>query len=118
MSRDFFTPRDLVTKMLEASRALDDALAELNESVHRHATAERRSKTAMANAYLATEGTVQARAAHVDKVTELEQYEATLAEGLWKAAQLNVRSKQAQLSALQSVASSVKAEAELARVGA
>lgn len=112
------TPGELVSMMIEASRALDEAQRELLEKVHKEARAVMEYRKARANAYLATEGrTVNEREAAVDKVTAEEGYAARLSEGLAKAALESVRNRRSQLSALQTVASSVKEEAALARTG-
>jgi hypothetical protein len=112
-----FTPSDLVEMRLEASRALDEAQAELIRATREDAAADRRYRQSKSNAYLASSGTVGEREATVNKTAGEEGYAAHLAEGLAKAALENVRNKRGQLSALQSIAGAVKAEAELARVG-
>lgn len=111
------TPRDLTRLMLETSQALDVAQANLVDASAEWARAENEYKKARSAAYLSTEGTVAEREAKTDRVVERERYEAHLKEGLKVAALENVRSKRAQLSALQSIAAAVKAEAELTRYG-
>lgn len=114
---EFGTPRDLIERMLEASRALDGAQENLNICVREESRAENEYRKARANAYLATEGTVQAREAQVDKVTDQERYAAHLAAGLSRAALESVRNRRTQLSVLQTVANSVREELSLARTG-
>lgn len=117
MSADTPTPGDLVRLMLAASSALDTAQDELLRCTRAHSESERRYRQARSNAYLSSSGTVGEREATVTKTVDIEAYQAHLAEGLARAALEAVRSKRAQLSALQSIAGAVKVEAELARTG-
>lgn len=112
-----YSPRDLVEMMLEASRQLDEAQAELQRCVHEESVAEAEYRKAKSNAYLSTQGTVGEREAMVDKTVAAERQRAHLAEGLSRSALEAVRSRRTQLSCLQTIASSVKEEAALARYG-
>jgi hypothetical protein len=110
------TPRELIEEMLRLSRELDGAQADLVAAVREEAQAEQRYRRARATAYLATSGTVAEREAYVGKTIDEEAFAAQLAEGLAKAALESVRNRRAQLSALQSVAASVREELQLARM--
>lgn len=112
-----YSPRDLVEMMLEASRQLDEAQVELQRCVREESEAEATYRLAKANSYLSTQGTVGEREAQVDKIVAAERKRAYLAEALSKSALEAVRNRRQQLSVLQSVASSLKEEALLARTG-
>lgn len=111
------TPRRLVEMMIETSRELDAAQAELVGMAQEDALKASKARRVRARAYLATEGTVGVREALTDQEAGTAMYEAHLAKGLHQSALEAVRNKRAQLSALQSIASSVRAEAELAKYG-
>jgi hypothetical protein len=111
---DFITPAQLNSEMIRLSRDLDVAHQELVDQSHAWAKSEGKYRLAKANAYLASTGTVQARQAHVDKVTDSERIEAHLSDALRVAALERVRNVRAQLSALQSVANAVRSEVEMA----
>ena len=111
---DLLTPAELVTMLLDTSRDLDAAQDELRRCIIEDARAEQRARRAKAIAYIAASGTEGARKAAVDQTTDEDQYAAHLADGMVKAAMEAVRSKRAQLSALQTMATSIKTELELA----
>lgn len=112
------TARDLIERMIETSRALDAAQSELEDAVREEARAENEYRKARASAYLATEGrTVAEREARVDQATDTVRYAAHLAGGMTKARLEAVRNRRTQLSTLQTIANSVRAEIELARTG-
>ena len=111
------TPRQLIEMMLQASRELDAAQAELTAATREAARAENEYRKARASAFLATSGTVGEREAHTDKATDRERYAAHLADGLRTAALEAVRNRRTQLSVLQTVANAVREEAALARTG-
>jgi hypothetical protein len=112
-----YSPRQLVTMMVEAGRNLEEAQTELVNHTHAASRAERRYRQAKATAYIASTGTVGEREALVAKACDEEFYAAHLAEGLVKASLESVRSRRAILSSLQSISASVKAEAELLKYG-
>jgi hypothetical protein len=105
---------ELARQMLEAKAAIDAALEEYQRCIFADAKAYKEAKMATASAYLATEGTVQAREAHVDQSTAEVQTASRLATDLKRSAGLAVDAKKQWLSALQSIASLTKAEAQLA----
>ena len=101
--------------MLEAKSEIDSALREYDVRIREDAEADKQAKLTHASAYLAASGTAGERAAHADKGSVDERYKARLAEGLKRSAASAVESKRQWLSALQSIASLTKAEAELAK---
>ena len=107
---------ELVQEMLTRSAMLDEAIRELKEQTAAWAQHEHNYRKARASVYLETEGTVGTREALTAKATLQQWKDAHLAEGLKVAALESVRSRRAQLSAVQSIANAVKAEAMLAGV--
>jgi hypothetical protein len=110
---------DLDTLTAEAWRLsglLDKGVAALRQAGVDYAEAEHAYRSAKAMAYLETEsGTVAEREAHVYAlVGELARIR-DLADGQKVAALEAVRSRRAQLSAIQSVLAAYRAESELAR---
>ena len=105
----------LARSMFDAKRDIDDALTAYQVAIAEDAEADRASKVAKASAYLAASGPVAERQAHVDQTTADVQYRARLAEGLKRSAGQTVESRRQWLSALQSLASLTKAEAQLAK---
>lgn len=111
---DVITIHDLSVEMVRLSKRLDEDHEALVAASADWARKENRYRLAKASAYLAASGTVDERKSHVDKATDLERFECHLAEGQKVAALERVRSTRAQLSALQSVASAVRSEQEMA----
>lgn len=109
---------DLTTEMLRLSKLLDDALAYLRRSSEEYADAEHVYREAKARAWVeAPEGTVMAREAWVNGTTAAIRRRRDLADGMRQAALEAVRSRRAQLSALQTIANANREEAALARTG-
>lgn len=109
------TPRDLVDELLRISKELDSAHDHLVQASRQAADTERDYRKMRATAYVRIQAkTVGEREAQVDLMCNQERHEAHLAEALKVAALEKVRSLRAQLSAAQSIASSVRVEAELA----
>ena len=91
---------------------------ELKRCAADYALAENEYRLARAKAFLDCElKTVEAKKAHTDLVTGEQRLAAHLAEGMQQASLERVRALRGTLSALQSMASSVRAEAEFARTG-
>lgn len=111
------TAGELVEEMLRLSRLLDDALGFLKRSVEEYAAAEDAYRMAHARAFLEADGTGPARKAEADLATSEQRQRAHLSDGMRQAALEAVRSRRAQLSALQTVANSHRAEAEFVRTG-
>lgn len=101
--------------MISLSRSLDEALSYLRQMASEYAVAEDKYRMAKATSYLEAAGTVDARRAQVDLATSTERVAAHIAEGMKQAALEAVRSRRQQLSALQSLLSAHRAEAEFAR---
>jgi hypothetical protein len=110
---------DLETLTAEAwrlSQLLDRGIIALRDAAVAYAEAEHEYRTRNAMAYLETEsGTVAEREAHVYALVGDFRRLRDLADGQKLAALEAVRSRRAQLSALQSILSAYRAEAELAR---
>jgi hypothetical protein len=110
---------DLETLTAEAwrlSQLLDRGIIALRDAAVAYAEAEHEYRTQNAMAYLETEsGTVAEREAHVYALVGDFRRLRDLADGQKLAALEAVRSRRAQLSALQSILSAHRAEAELAR---
>jgi hypothetical protein len=111
---EIITPKNLTQELLRLSRLLDEAHDELIKQSHEWAVRENEYRLAKASAHLASSGTVDERRAYCDKATSQERLAAHLAEGLKVAALEAVRSRRAQLSALQSVGNAVRSEIEMA----
>jgi hypothetical protein len=112
------TVAELMAEMTRLSKKLDNGIAELARLGHEYGTAEHAYRQARAVALLKAEGkTVGAREAHVDITCSDQMLRVRLAEGMRLAAVESVRSRRAQISALQSIARAVRAEMDLAKHG-
>lgn len=111
------TPNELNQELLRLSRRLDAAHADLVKAVREYAEREHAYRLARSSAFLTAEGTIADKESKVDQSCGDLRKERDIAEGMKVSALELVRSLRSQLSALQTVSSSVKAEAELARVG-
>jgi hypothetical protein len=105
---------ELTKSLFAAKRDIDEALAAYEQAIHVDAEYDRVAKIAKSSAYLSSSGTAGERTAYVDQATSEVQYKARLAEGLKRSASQAVESRRQWLSALQSLASLTKAEAQLA----
>jgi len=110
---------DLETLTAEAwrlSQLLDKGVAALRDAAVEYAEAEHKYRETKAMAYLETEsGTVAEREAHVYALVGGHRRDRDLADGQRLAALEAIRSRRAQLSAVQSIISAHRAEAELTR---
>ena len=110
---------DLETLTAEAWRLsglLDKGIVALRDAAVAYAEAEHEYRERNAIAYLETEqGTVAEREAHVYAVVGDFRRRRDLADGQRLAALEAVRSRRAQLSALQSILAAHRSESELAR---
>jgi len=111
------SPQQLWAELLRLSRQLDDAHDELRRCAFDYATAENTYRKAKAAAYLEADGPVAERQAKVDTKCEKERYHAHLSEGLRVSALESVRSRRAQLTAIQTLINATKSELDLARSG-
>lgn len=106
----------LTAEAWRLSGLLDKGVAALRDAAVAYAEAEHEYRERNAMAYLETEsGTVAEREAHVYAVVGDWRRRRDLADGQKLAALEAVRSRRAQLSALQSLIAAHRAEAELAR---
>jgi hypothetical protein len=106
----------LTAEAWRLSQLLDKGVMALRDAAVAYAEAEHEYRSQNAMAYLETEsGTVAEREAHVYALVGDFRRLRDLADGQKLAALEAVRSRRAQLSALQSILSAYRAEAELAR---
>ena len=106
----------LTAEAWRLSQLLDKGVAALRDAGVAYAEAEHQYRSAKAMAYLETEsGTVAEREAHVYAIMGEHRRRRDLADGQKVAALEAVRSRRAQLSALQTVIAAHRAEVELAR---
>lgn len=110
-------PNEVADEMRRMSGLLDKAITAVREQSVEYADAENQYRMAHAKAYLAYEGPAHARKAAADLATGDERYRAHLADGMRQAALEAVRSRRAQISALQSLLSAHREEAAFARTG-
>lgn len=107
---------ELTSEMLRLSTILDKGIAALSKAGRDVATAENVYRQAVSEAWVkAPEGTVPQREAWVNGQTAEKRLERDLADAERQAALEAVRSRRTQLSALQTVANAVRAEAEIGR---
>lgn len=111
-------PTELVRLILDQMKDMDQAQRDLVAALHAEAEAEHDYRVRRAVAWSEAEGrSVDERSAQVDSATAAERRDRDLATGNAKASMELVRNKRQELSALQSLANALKAEAELAKVG-
>lgn len=107
-------PGDLQGELRRLCLHLETAQSQLRSASLFYAKKESAYRKAKAIAYLSVDGTVEARKAKVDERCGDERQTAYLARAARESALENVKSIRAQLSALQSIAASVRSEMELA----
>lgn len=106
----------LTAEAWRLSQLLDKGIAALREAGVEYANAEHCYREAKAMAYLETEsGTVAEREAHTYAIMGEHRHRRDIADGHRVAALEAVRSRRAQLSALQTIIGAHRAETELAR---
>lgn len=110
-------PSEINNMLLEAADDLRRAHRDLEERSRMSAKADAEWRESRAKAHARTEGTVDERNAAVERETARLRYTAKLAEDLRVSALEAVRSRRSILSAIQSVAATVRSEAELLRTG-
>lgn len=100
------------------SKLLEKGLDQLRDSAQEVAEAERAYRKAKAVAWVEhTEGTAAFREAQVNAATSDLRYTRDLADGTRRAALEAVRSRQTQISAIQSLLNAHRAEADFAKTG-
>jgi hypothetical protein len=108
-------PADAAAEMERLSKLLDAGLAAIVTQVNTYAEKERDYRKAKAEAWVQVSGTAKEREAQVDAMSADARYMRDLADGMRQAALEAVRSRRAQLSALQSLLAGHRAEAEFVR---
>lgn len=112
------TTFEISNRMREVSSLLLAGCDEQRAQAVRFANADRVYRVERAKAYLQSEQkTVDAKKYESDIACESERFEAVLQENLLQAELEHVRSLRSVLSALQSLASGIRAEAELTKTG-
>lgn len=110
------TPQDAAKEMRRLSELIDRGVMAITEAASAEAHAEHTYRKAKALSWLAAPaGTVPEREAWVNADTADERLERDLASGRHRAAWEALRSRRAQMSALQSLLAVHKAEAEFER---
>src|SRR5690606_41494538 len=97
------TPMDAAEEMRRLSGLLDKGIDALRKEAHHYAEAEDAYRMAHATAYVGADGPAHMRKARADLATSRERVEAHLADGMRQAALEAVRSRRAQVSAIQSL---------------
>lgn len=111
---------EALTEANRLSRLIDAAIEGLKNTTVEFATAEREYRKSKAEAWLRAKPEdmlAKEKEAWVDAETSDLRYRRDLADGMRQAALEAVRSRRAQLSALQTFLNAEKAEAEFARTG-
>ena len=112
------TLAELIAEATRLSHKIDEGVRHLSRAAGNAADAERVYRLEKAKAWLTVEaGTVPERQAQVDAAVADERHARDIAEGNRLAALEALRSRRAQLSALQSIAAAYRAEAEHAKYG-
>jgi len=112
---------EFTAALYNGKRDIDAAFVEYDARIHEDAEADDIARREKAKAYLRARETMTGKPtvdevrAWVDLETSIVQRQARLAEGLKRSAGMAVDAKKQWLSALQSLASLTKAEAQLAK---
>lgn len=109
------TAGELAEEVRRLCALLDDGLAFQRRVVQEHSVNEDVYRVARARAFLEASGTVGDRNAHADLATSTQRRAAHLSAGMMQAGLEAIRSRRAQISAVQSIAGAYKAEAEFGR---
>ena len=109
---------DAQQEVQRLSRLLDEGLKVLRDTATELAEAERDYRKAKSLAWVQhTDGTAREREANVDATTADHRYRRDVADGMRRAALESVRSRQTQISALQTLITAHRAEAEFVGKG-
>lgn len=111
------TPADLARETWRLTRLMDESLEHLREVAVAFSVADHEYRQARASSWMRTHGTISDREAQVELRCGDLRHERDTAENLKAAAMESLRSRRAQLSALQSLMGAARAEAEFARTG-
>lgn len=117
------TPSEQYAEAMRLSRLIDAAIEAMKNTTVEYAQREADYRKAKSEAWLRCppgdkqEWTAARREAWVDAETADDRYHRDLAEGMRQSAIEAVRSRRAQLSAIQTFVNAERAEAEFARTG-
>jgi hypothetical protein len=111
------TTEKLMSEMWRLSDEIEAALTHLRETSHAYAVAEHEYRQARSYAWMRTHGTISDREAQVEMRCGDLRHERDLTDNLRTSAMESLRSRRAQLSALQSLMGAMRAEAEFVRTG-
>jgi hypothetical protein len=106
-----------MSEMWRLSDEIEAALTHLRETSHAYAVAEHEYRQARSYAWMRTHGTISDREAQVEMRCGDLRHERDLTDNLRTSAMESLRSRRAQLSALQSLMGAMRAEAEFVRTG-
>lgn len=109
------TLSEMAEEMRRLTRLLDSGLEVYREAPESEASKERDYRKLRARRWVDAEGTAKQKEDWVDGETADARYERDVAKGLVLVARESVRSRQAQLSALQTLVNAHRAEAEFSR---
>lgn len=109
------TIEEFAEEMQRLSRLLDAGLEVYREAPEGEASKERDYRKLRSRKWIDAEGTSQQKKDWVDGETADARYERDVARGLVQVARESVRSRQAQLSALQTLVNAHRAEADFSR---
>lgn len=113
---DLLTPAQLQEAMLAKSREVDTAISEYRQMIMAHVEADRQKRIAMNTALLAADGaTAGERKAKAEQASEEHIYAEAHAAARREVAKEALRARLAQLSAVQSMATTIREEMRLAR---
>jgi len=108
---------ELMSEMWRLSDEIEQSLERLRETAHAFAVAEHDYRQARSYAWMRTHGTISDREAQVEMRCGDLRHDRDLADNMRNAATEALRSRRAQLSALQSLMGAMRAEAEFVRTG-
>lgn len=111
------TTDKLMSEMWRLTDEIESALTLLREVSHAYAVAEHEYRQARSHAWMRTHGTIADREAQVEMRCGDQRHERDLADNMRTTAMEVLRSRRAQLSALQSLMGAMRAEAEFVRTG-
>lgn len=111
------TSEQLMSEMWRLSNEIEGALSRLREAAHEYAVAEHEYRQARSHAWMRTHGTIADREAQVEMRCGDQRHTRDLADNMRTSAMEVLRSRRAQLSALQSLMGAMRAEAEFVRTG-
>lgn len=109
------TPAEIIAAIREGQEILDKAAVELAKAARAEALARVKYKRTWAKSYLAAIGAVKKRETEADVAAGTEFDAWVLAEAIYKSSTAAWNTARDQLSALQSIASTVREEMRLAR---